>query len=158
MNILSIFAIKKVKLLTCRELFEEKWYLSLCRLGRVWTMNTIFFNIQSTFCSDAVQISKLVQYRENTSHSIKLAPHSLTESKGSNLQQLNKSYILHKPSTMECNYDLWWWVILALLASVGPIKARQSAIALSFSKTITNTGPLIIVMEKQKRRFRIIKD
>jgi len=27
-------------------------------------MNTIFFGIQSTFCSDAVQISKLIKHRE----------------------------------------------------------------------------------------------
>jgi len=44
-----------------------------------------------------------------------------------------------------------------LLASVGPIKARQSAIALSFSKIIANTGPLIIVSEKHKKKIYSIK-
>lgn len=39
--------------------------------------------------------------------------------------------------------NLWGWVIFAKVASVGPIKVRQSAIAFTFSKIMITTGPLI---------------
>ena len=38
-----------------------------------------------------------------------------------------------------------------MFASVGPIKARQSVIAFSFSKTIAKTGPLIKQSQKRER-------
>jgi hypothetical protein len=56
--------------------------------------------------------------------------------------------------------NLLGWVILALHASVGPIKVRQSAIAFSFSKTMTKTGPLSKAMSqhitKQKNESRFL--
>lgn len=45
-------------------------------------------------------------------------------------------------------------VTLAFCASVGPIRSRQSATAFSFSKTITNTGPLI-PMESQREVYKV---
>lgn len=57
---------------------------------------------------------------------------------------------IQRTRTLYTQTNLSGWLILALRASVGPIKVRQSAIALFFSNTMAKTGPLRKTMSQHK--------